>query len=117
MVLEKAKADVTHYSFDGIDAVVIDGHIDIFNVDTLTQMLSNYAGSSEKLVVDLRKTTYVDSAVLEQLALALNEQNANNKEFGVLVLEGSQPEQVLYVVMFHTLTTVTTNPSDVGLPE
>lgn len=53
-----------------------------------------------KLVVDLRKTDYIDSAGLEQLLVANRKLFADSDRLLVRVIQGHQPQTVLAVTGF-----------------
>jgi anti-anti-sigma regulatory factor len=115
--LESVEANVNLFSRNSIDVVAVQGHVDVLNVQVFAKQLDEIAGLSNNLVVDLREASYIDSAALEQIAIALQKQNDAEKGFGLLIAEGSQPDEVLHVVMMHTLTKVTSDPVSVGLKE
>lgn len=113
--MEITKVNIRQYRSDPIEVVEAKGEIDIINIDSFKQPLLAAADLSGDLVIDMREVYYIDSAGLEVLINVYTKRARNNKPFAILVKKGSQPDEVLHIVHFHTLTRITSDPSEVGL--
>ena len=88
--------------------VSVEGDLDLTSVPAFRAAVDEALGTREKrrLVVDLRQTSYIDSAGLEQLLAANRKLAAQGDRLTVRVLPGSQPQTVLGVVGFGTIMDV-----------
>lgn len=88
--------------------VSVEGDLDLTSVPAFRAAVDEAVETREKkrLVVDLRQTSYIDSAGLEQLLAANRKLAAQGDRLTVRVLPGSQPQTVLGVVGFGTIMDV-----------
>lgn len=93
-----------------------EGELDLSNSQELRESLDNAMDSSPvDIVLDLTESSYIDSAVLQELVRAHNQLSKQDRRFIVIAKPNSQPGQVLHTVMFHTIMTVAGGWED--LPE
>lgn len=84
-----------------------EGELDLSNSQELRESLDNAMDSSlVDVVLDLTESSYIDSAVLQELVRAHNQLSKQDRQFIVIAKPNSQPGQVLHTVMFHTIMTV-----------
>ena len=73
---------VRHYKLGPVDVVEAEGEIDVLSVRDFGALLAEVSEKSDKLVADLRKVNYVDSAGLEALIKAYLNLSARDRQFG-----------------------------------
>lgn len=83
-------------------SVDVTGDLDLMNIAMFQKTVEQALGVREerKLVIDLRKTDYIDSAGLEQLLVANRKLAADSERLLVRVIQGHQPQTVLSVTGF-----------------
>jgi anti-anti-sigma factor len=89
-------ATVTATDLEGARLLSISGEIDLSNVDTLTTAISRLVGSDAHLVVvDLSRTTYVDSAGLAMLFRLAERLGYSRQELRLVVPPASAIRRVV----------------------
>ncbi len=82
------------------------GDLDLTTVQTLDKQLAQSieaikaAPDAERLILDLRKLVFIDSAGLALLIKVSKELGALNRTLQVVVSKGSQPERILKIGHF-----------------
>ena len=88
--------------------ISVEGDLDLASVATFQKAVEKALETREgrKLVVDLRETSYIDSAGLEQLLIANRKLAAEGDRLLVRVEQGRQPQTVLAVTGFSAVMDV-----------
>lgn len=110
-----ARVSVSTYNTGSVGVVAAEGELDVLSIPDADGHFAAAAGMEGSLVLDLRGLTYIDSAGLELMVTLHNMKTETNGGFAILVREGSQPDEVMRVVGLHTVTTVTSDPTEAGL--
>lgn len=110
-----AKVDIRNYTSGSVEVVEAIGEIDVLDIDEFKQSVKSAADTVNDLVIDLRRVNFIDSAGLEVLISIYIKRSKQTRPFAILVRKGSQPDEVLHIVYFHTLAKITSDPTEVGL--
>ncbi|HEX2952247.1 MAG TPA: hypothetical protein VHV83_22160 [Armatimonadota bacterium] len=93
--MEKADQVRVNSNIDGTTIVGI-GALDLYNKN-FDAALKEALVSAESVTVDLRSATYIDTAIIANLASAANKLIRRGKRLGILLAEGTQPLRVLAI--------------------
>lgn len=79
------------------------GALDLYSSDEFGDALKQAAITAENVVVDLRGATYIDTAIIADIAIAGNKMLGRGKRLRVLLTQGTHPLRVLETVGFSAL--------------
>lgn len=79
------------------------GALDLYSSDEFGSALKQAAITAENVVVDLRAATYIDTAIIADIAVAGNKMLGRGKRLRVLLSAGTHPLRVLETVGFSAL--------------
>lgn len=108
-------AVIKTYSSSDIVTIEAQGDLTIIGLDGFKRAISDFAGKSESLRIDLRSTDYIDSAAVEQLIFAYKHQTKAGKQLSIVVTAKSQPDLVLHIIKLDTLISITTKAPEAGI--
>ena len=88
--------------------IIVDGDLDIASISGFESAVADAVNRREgrAVVVDLRRTDYIDSAGLEQLLVTNRKLMATAGRLRVRVKGGTQPQTVLFVTGFDSVMDV-----------
>lgn len=94
-------------------SVSVDGDLDLSTIASFQSAVQQALEQRDdrSLIIDLRRTDYIDSAGLEQLLVANRKLMAQGSRLSVSVRPGSQPKSVLTVTGFDSVMEVSSDPN------
>ena len=90
--------------------IIASGELALSNVQEFGDELRNAAASADIVIVDLRPAVFIDSAVINYLAVAARILKSRGRRLKVRVAEGSYPLRVLEIVGFSHLMDIDAEP-------
>lgn len=73
----------------GWQCILVEGEVDLANVEQLQSAIDSvYSANSHPLVIDLRESSFMDSAGLKALVMASNKFDESGRSFAVAVSAG-----------------------------
>ncbi len=114
-VLIVDELSVREYCCDNRTVIEPVGEITVLNIRPFREAVARLQGKNGQAVVDLRRTSFIDSAGIEQLILAYQLMGKRDHKLVVLVEPGTQPEHVLEAIALHTFAVLARNASECGL--
>jgi anti-anti-sigma factor len=105
------KGRITTSECEGSHAVTGEGDLDLYVVEHFQQALSDAVASGQEIVVDLRSSSYMDTAIIAALVPPAKARLAQGSRLKVLVTEGAYPQYVLKITGFADLMDIEVDPA------
>ncbi len=113
--MKTAELTVSEQSTEKGPVIAVDGELDLTTVGQLRDTLLEHANQQQgdRVIVDLTKVEFIDSAGLALLVEARKRLAADSRTLFLIIMQNRQPERVLRLVRFDTIMKLVYNLSDV----
>jgi anti-sigma B factor antagonist len=113
--MKTAELTVIEQMTDKGPVITVDGELDLTTVGQLREILLTHANREQdsRVVIDLVKVEFIDSAGLALLVEARKRMAADGRAMFLIITQGKQPERVLRLVRFDTIMKLVYNLDEV----
>jgi anti-anti-sigma factor len=94
---------VTASSSDGVETIVGEGELTLYFAEQFKQALADAVATGNEIVVDLRKATFIDTAIVAALIQPAKKMLERGTRLKALVTDDGYPQYVLRIVGFADL--------------
>lgn len=94
---------VTASSAEGVETIAGAGELNLYFADQFKQALADAVATGNEIVVDLRKATFIDTAIIAALIQPAKKMLERGSRLKALVTDGRYPQYVLKTVGFADL--------------
>ncbi len=113
--MDSPRISINHYADGQRSVVALQGELDVLSVADIRPQVSAAMDQPGGLLMDLREVAYIDSAGLELMVTLRNGLVERQVPFGILVRQGSQPDEVMRIVGLHQVVNIVSDPASAGL--